>query len=108
MVSCPIPWRGGRRTIGVRMALGAGYREVVRLLLSSALATTAAGVLVGIAMALALGRFLEALLYGTASYDLGVFVVATTVISAVALLATRPGAGPPRPADRPVQRSTVN
>ena len=39
-------------------------------------------------MALALGRFLEALLYGTVSYDLGVFVVATAVISAVALLAS--------------------
>jgi putative ABC transport system permease protein len=79
-----------RRTpeIGIRIALGAGYREVLRLLLSSALATTAAGVFGGIAMALALGRFLEAVLYGTASYDLGVFVVATVAISAVALLAS--------------------
>jgi putative ABC transport system permease protein len=79
-----------RRTpeIGIRIALGAGYREVLRLLLSSALATTAAGVAVGIVMALALGRFLEALLYGTVSYDLGVFVVATAVLSVVALLAS--------------------
>ncbi|MEA2694307.1 MAG: hypothetical protein QOJ16_3694 [Acidobacteriota bacterium] len=79
-----------RRTpeIGIRIALGAGYREVLRLLLSSALATTAAGVVVGIVMALGLGRFLEALLYGTVSYDLGVFVVATVVLSAVALLAS--------------------
>jgi len=79
-----------RRTpeIGIRIALGAGYREVLRLLLSSALATTAAGVVVRIVLALALGRFLETLLYGTVSYDLGVFVVATIVISAVALLAS--------------------
>ncbi len=79
-----------RRTpeIGIRIALGAGYREVLGLLLSSALATTVAGVVGGIAIALVLGRFLEALLYGTASYDLGVFVVATAVISAVALLAS--------------------
>ena len=52
--------------------------------------TTAAGVAAGIVLAFALARGLEALLYGTASYDLGVFAVAAAVLSAVALFASLP------------------
>ncbi len=50
-----------RRTaeIGIRVALGASPPAVLRLLLSSALATTAVGVMIGIFLALVLGRFLE-------------------------------------------------
>jgi predicted permease len=79
-----------RRTpeIGIRVALGAGPPAVLRLLLASTLATTAAGACAGIVMALALGRFLESLLYGTASHDLTVFAGATTLLTVVALAAS--------------------
>ncbi len=76
------------REIGVRIALGAGAREVCLLLLGGALATTAAGVAVGTALALGLGRGLQALLYGTASHDPAVFLAAALILAGVALLAS--------------------
>ncbi|HEY8022761.1 MAG TPA: FtsX-like permease family protein [Thermoanaerobaculia bacterium] len=76
------------REIGVRVALGAGPRAVCGLLLRSALWTTAAGVAAGIALSCALGRGLEALLYGTPSHDPLVFAGSTAILAGVALLAS--------------------
>ena len=56
----------GRRTneIGVRMALGADRRNVLLLILTSAMRQTGVGLLIGIPLALAAGHFLQSQLYG--------------------------------------------
>lgn len=76
------------REIGVRIALGAGARAVCLLLLRGALALTAAGIAAGTALALGLGRGLQALLYGTESHDPAVLLAAAALLAAVALSAS--------------------
>ncbi len=58
------------REIGVRMALGASERDVVRLALSQAIRLTATGVGIGWLLAVALGRAMEAGLLGIVSSDI--------------------------------------
>jgi putative ABC transport system permease protein len=55
--------------IGVRMALGATRRDVLRLAVSQTAALTAIGVGAGIALSFALGRLIEAGLLGVTSSD---------------------------------------
>ncbi len=58
-----------RHEIGVRLALGALPREVVRLVLGSGLGLTLAGVAVGLAGAMALSRVLAGFVYGVSALD---------------------------------------
>ena len=74
--------------IGIRLALGAGQREVLRLVLMRGMAFTAIGVGLGVAGALALNRFLESMLYGIGSTDLLTFMTASVFLSATALFAS--------------------
>lgn len=57
------------REIGVRVALGAGARDVRRLILSQGLRTIFAGVAIGMAASLALTRAVESLLFGVTATD---------------------------------------
>jgi ABC-type antimicrobial peptide transport system permease subunit len=50
--------------IGVRIALGAGARDILKLVLREGLVLATAGVTLGVALAYAVGRSLEALLAG--------------------------------------------
>ena len=52
------------REIGVRMALGADGRKVVRMFVSQGLLTAGAGVAIGLPAAVVLARSLESLLFG--------------------------------------------
>jgi ABC-type antimicrobial peptide transport system permease subunit len=47
-----------------------------------------AGLVIGIGVALALGRYVESVLYGVESYDPFVFTIAITLMGGVALVAT--------------------
>lgn len=77
-----------RREIGVRLALGAGRRHVVRLILKEGVGLATAGVILGIAGALILTRVLGALLYGVSTTDVMTFAGAGLIVAAVAIAAT--------------------
>src|SRR5881398_893706 len=75
------------RELGVRMALGAGVRDVLRLVMSRGLRLTIAGVVVGAAAALLLTRLMGNLLYKVSPRDPIAFGAALIILIAVALLA---------------------
>jgi predicted permease len=69
-----------RREIGIRMALGADAARVMVRVVGDAVQITVAGVLVGLAVALAAAQLLRTLLFGVTTYD------PVTIITAPALL----------------------
>ena len=73
--------------IGVRIALGAGRRDVVGLAVAQALRATGIGALVGVLLALALGRAVASLLFGIKPADPASVMGAVVVLLAVAALA---------------------
>lgn len=79
----------GSRTneIGVRMALGADRSDVFALILRGALALVSFGLLLGIPLALAAGRFLGNQLYGINQYDPMIIASAILILGCSALTA---------------------
>ncbi len=78
-----------RRTgeIGVRMALGAVPADVLRLVLFGAVRLAAAGIVIGLAAALAAGRLIESQLFGIKPADPVICVGAALLLALVALIA---------------------
>lgn len=76
------------REIGIRMALGAGRRDVVRLVLGQGLRLTAAGLGIGLALSLALTRFLSSQLFGISATDPATFAAVAICLGGVALAAS--------------------
>lgn len=72
---------------GVRLALGATPRDLIRLVLRRGIALAAAGMVSGLAGALGLARFLQSLLYETAPHDPWVLGGVSLVLLAAAALA---------------------
>jgi ABC-type antimicrobial peptide transport system permease subunit len=77
-----------RREIGIRVALGAGRRDVRRLVMADAWIITGIGLVVGIPSAIAMSRLAEGLLYGVAPAAPHVLVVAALGLTLAALVAT--------------------
>lgn len=77
-----------RREIGLRMALGAGCTDVLRLVLRQALTLVAAGLALGVVGSLLVSRAASSLLYGLGLADPASFLGAATALAAVALLAS--------------------
>jgi putative ABC transport system permease protein len=75
------------RELAVRMALGAGPREILRLVLGEGLGLTAAGLVLGLAVSLAATRLMSSLLFGVSATDPVTFGGAVAVLAATALLA---------------------
>jgi predicted permease len=73
--------------IGIRMALGAGTGQVRNMVVRQGMALALAGVVIGIAAAFGLTRYLESLLFGVKARDPMVFVSVPAVLMVVALLA---------------------
>jgi predicted permease len=75
------------REIGIRVALGAHPRDVVRLILGQGLALIALGILIGLAVSLALGRVLSRFLPLVNASDWMTFGVVAAGLGVLALLA---------------------
>jgi len=76
-----------RREIGVRVALGATTRGIVRHVMGGAARLAAAGIVLGLAGAVALGRSMQAVLVDTDPTDPVILATAATLLGAVALVA---------------------
>jgi predicted permease len=76
------------REIGIRIALGAGRRQVLSLVVASGLRWASLGVAVGLAGAYAGTRFLAKLLFGVTATDPGTFGGFAALMLAVAALAS--------------------
>ena len=77
-----------RRSIGVRLALGARRSAITRMVLGQSLALTATGVAVGVALAALSTRLLSAFLFEVEATDLATFVAASLVVTLAAMLAS--------------------
>jgi len=74
--------------IGVRVAMGATHRDIVRLVLRESLSIILLGIAIGIASSLATGRVLQELVPGVQPAPASIFAVILPVITAVALFAS--------------------
>lgn len=77
-----------RRTpeLGVRLALGASPRRLAADIVRESLALAAAGAVIGVPAAYALGRTAESSLFGVSPASPGLFAVSVAVIAAVSLI----------------------
>lgn len=84
-----IAYRTQLRTheIGIRVALGAGRAEVMRMVLFQGLRLTLAGIVLGLALAYAFTRFFQSLLYGVSANDPLTAACVTALLTAIALIA---------------------
>jgi putative ABC transport system permease protein len=73
--------------IGVRVAMGAQPRDVLRMVFAQGFKLFLIGAAIGLAAALALSRALVHLLFGVSAYDPASFASVTVLLAAVALLA---------------------
>ena len=73
--------------MGIRRALGASAWDVLRLVLRKAILLTGAGLLVGLAGALALTRVLSSLLFHVTATDPWTFAAVSLLLAFVALVA---------------------
>jgi predicted permease len=73
--------------IGIRMALGAQPRNILRLVIQQALILASLGIAIGLTGAFALTRLLSSLLFGVSATDLFTFVITPLLLGGVTLLA---------------------
>src|SRR6185369_1938082 len=71
--------------VGVRMALGAQARDVLKLVLGKGMALVGGGVAIGLGGAFVLSRIMESLLFGVGSRDMATFALTAIVLAGVAL-----------------------
>jgi ABC-type antimicrobial peptide transport system permease subunit len=76
------------REFGVRMALGAQPRDLLRLVVREGVTLAALGIGIGIAASLALSRVLSSLLYGVSTADPLTYATIVVAVGALALLAS--------------------
>jgi putative ABC transport system permease protein len=75
------------RELGIRLALGAHPRDLMKLVLGHALKLTGIGVVIAVPISFAVSRVLANVIFGVVSVDLTVMVGFTLLLIAVALVA---------------------
>jgi len=75
------------REMGIRLALGADRRDILKMVLGTGLRLTLGGVAAGLAGALALGRLLSSLLYGVSASDPLTLAGVSVLLASVSLIA---------------------
>jgi putative ABC transport system permease protein len=75
------------REIGIRLALGANVRDVLRLVIFEGMRPTLIGILIGIAGALALTRVLGTMIFGVGPTDIRTYLAVAILLAFVSLLA---------------------
>jgi len=75
------------REIGIRMALGAKRRDVLKMVLGQGMSVAVVGVCAGLAIAFALTRLLKTLLFEVSATDPKTFLAVASTLTVVALLA---------------------
>jgi ABC-type antimicrobial peptide transport system permease subunit len=73
--------------IGIRMAMGAGQRCILRMILRQGIGIISAGVLSGIVLALAISRLVGNFISGVSPYDPLTYLSVSAILGAVALFA---------------------
>jgi putative ABC transport system permease protein len=73
--------------IGIRMALGATQRDILRMVLGGGMKLALIGCAIGIALALALGRYLQSLLFDVRATDVTTLIGVAVLLLGVALVA---------------------
>jgi ABC-type antimicrobial peptide transport system permease subunit len=74
--------------IGIRIALGAGRAKILGMILGDAVRLAALGLVIGVALALALNRAVSSLLFGTTPTDPATFAGVVALLAVVAVLAS--------------------
>jgi putative ABC transport system permease protein len=77
-----------RREIGIRIALGADRRTILKLVVGRTITFVVCGLVVGTATVIALGRLLETMMYGMSSRDPLVLIVVSVFLAATAIFAS--------------------
>jgi predicted permease len=76
------------REIGIRMVLGAGQADVLKVVVAQAMRPVLAGLAIGLAASFGLTRLMAGMLYGVNAGDPVTFIGVALVLAAVALVAT--------------------
>jgi putative ABC transport system permease protein len=76
------------REIGIRMVLGAGQADVLKVVVTQAMLPVVAGLVIGLAASFVLTRLMAGMLYGVNAGDPVTFIGVALVLAAVALIAT--------------------
>jgi len=74
--------------LGIRMALGAQSRDILRLIVGQGMTLALIGIVAGLVAALGLTHLMSNLLYGVSAADPATFVMISLLLTAVALLAS--------------------
>ena len=84
-----IAYNVSRRTreIGIRIAIGAGPSDVLRLVMSNGVALVGLGTLIGLVLGLAVERLMNAMLFHTGGVDLAAYLVVVPAMFLVTMLA---------------------
>ncbi len=75
------------REVGIRMALGAQAGDVMRLVVKQGMVLAVAGLVIGLAGAVALTRLMSSVLYGVSATDAVTFIAVTLLLALVVLIA---------------------
>jgi putative ABC transport system permease protein len=77
-----------RPEVGIRLALGAGKRDIILLVLASTMRMVVPGTIAGVALALLLSQFLSSLLFKVDPHDTATFFGATILLIALTVFAS--------------------